>query len=332
MYQINSASIDVLQISSSLNVVSGVTLSATASWAYSSSQAVTASYALSANIDTSNFVTTSQTSSMTVATASWATQSLTASYVLTAQTASFVTTAQTASYIVTAQTASYVLNAVSASNANLLDGLDSTVFATTGSNTFKANQTISGSLVITGSQAITGSLSLTAGITGSLLGTASYATNALTASYIVTAQTASYVLTAQTASFVTTAQTASYVTIAQTASYYQVTMSRGGTIFNSSGITNNASYTVWRSPSSATVLGLYVYKDGASGSNTPINVWKNTSATPLTASNYNLTSTGSWVQVTSLQNTTFVAGDSLILLVSSSSATGVSVQVDMVKT
>ena len=50
-------------------------------------------------------------------------------------------------------------------------------------------------------------------ISGSLLGTSSFATTA------VTAQTASFVTTAQTASFVTTAQTASFVTTAQTASF-----------------------------------------------------------------------------------------------------------------
>lgn len=36
-----------------------------------------------------------------------------------------------------------------ANNANLLDGLDSTVFATTGSNQFKSDQTITGSVSIT---------------------------------------------------------------------------------------------------------------------------------------------------------------------------------------
>ena len=36
-----------------------------------------------------------------------------------------------------------------ANNANLLDGLDSTVFATTGSNQFKNNQSITGSVSIT---------------------------------------------------------------------------------------------------------------------------------------------------------------------------------------
>jgi hypothetical protein len=71
-------------------------------------------------------------------TASWAQNSITASYVLNAVSASFATSA---SHAQTAITASYVLNAVSASfvttssyaaNADLLDGRDSTVFATTG--------------------------------------------------------------------------------------------------------------------------------------------------------------------------------------------------------
>jgi hypothetical protein len=90
----------------------------------------------------------------TATTASYILQAVSASFATlaqTANTASFVTTAQTASFVTTAQTASYVLQAVSASNANLLDGLDSTVFATTGSNTFRGNQTITGSLSISGS-------------------------------------------------------------------------------------------------------------------------------------------------------------------------------------
>jgi hypothetical protein len=59
----------------------------------------------------------------------------------------------------------------------------------------------------------------TGAFTGSMLGTASYATQALSSSY---AQTASYVQTSQTASYVLSAsyaQTASYVQNAQTASY-----------------------------------------------------------------------------------------------------------------
>jgi hypothetical protein len=108
-----------------------------------------------------------------------------------------------------------------ASNADLLDGKDSTTFATTGSNTFIGNQIFSnGTIDINGylrysndnfqlyniaegespfniisSSAtfnvpvdikrittITGSLNVSGGITGSLLGTASYATNTLSAS------------------------------------------------------------------------------------------------------------------------------------------------------
>jgi len=72
---------------------------------------------------------------------------------------------------------------------------------------------------------VTGSLTVTEGITGSLLGTSSWANNAQTASYVTLAQTASYVLNAQTASYVLNAvsasyaTTASYITLAQTASY-----------------------------------------------------------------------------------------------------------------
>lgn len=99
-------------------------------------------------------------------------------------------------------------------------------------------------------QSLTGSLNVTEGITGSLLGTASYATQALSASYAISASyeinyetsssyantasyaetatsasyaaTASYVLNAVSSSFTTlaqTANTASYIVTAQTASF-----------------------------------------------------------------------------------------------------------------
>ena len=94
-----------------------------------------------------------------------------------------------------ATSASSAITAAFASNATLFDGLDSTVFATTGSNTFRGDQLISGSLRITGSASLTGSFnilgavsassftgSFTGSLTGSLIGTASWATNAVTAS------------------------------------------------------------------------------------------------------------------------------------------------------
>ena len=63
-------------------------------------------------------------------------------------------------------------------------------------------------VIVSGSDASLNSLYVSGGITGSLLGTSSFATLAQTsntASYIVTAQTASYVLQAVSASFATTA-------------------------------------------------------------------------------------------------------------------------------
>jgi len=76
---------------------------------------------------------------------------------------------------------------------------------------------------------VTGSLNVTAGITGSLLGTASYAS---TASFVTTAQTASYVKTAQTASFYGGSVTsASYATTAS----YALSSAGGGAAFPYTG-------------------------------------------------------------------------------------------------
>ena len=66
-------------------------------------------------------------------------------------------------------TASFVSTASYAQNSDLLDGLHSSVFATTGSNTFIGNQIITGSLFTTGSNTLIGSTTLT----GSLLITGS---------------------------------------------------------------------------------------------------------------------------------------------------------------
>jgi len=193
----------------------------------------------------------------------------TASYVLQAVSASFATlaqTANTASYVVTAQTASFVATASFAGNANLLDGLDSTIFATTGSNTFRANQIISGTLdvipagsataeltvtstgvkignivsdihTITGSVSVSGSVTAT-NFTGSILGTASFADRATSASFASTAQTAN------TASFVAAANVSGTVTSASyalTASFAQ----NGGTLNNAltfgTGLSGSAS-------------------------------------------------------------------------------------------
>ena len=190
-------------------------------------------------------------------TASYSTQALSASYwsgsVINASTASYIQTAQTASYVLQAQsasywsgsitnaaTASYVLNAISssfASTASSVNRLNQNVvisgsLTVTGSTNIIGNSgttllssnadtlVFTGSLFTTGSIISTGSLNILGGVTGSLLGTASYATQALSASYwsgsVINAATASYVQTAQTASYVLNAVSASH---ASTASY-----------------------------------------------------------------------------------------------------------------
>jgi hypothetical protein len=148
----------------------------------------------------------------------------TASYVLQAVSASFITTAQTASFVTTAQTASYVLNAVSASNANLLDGLDSTAFAVLSSaNNFTNNQTITGTLTVSPSsntelQVLTTGVKIgnvigdAHTITGSVGVSGSITATNFTGSILGTATTASYVLQAVSASFATTAATATSAT------------------------------------------------------------------------------------------------------------------------
>jgi hypothetical protein len=126
-------------------------LQGTASWANNAINTTSASYAL-----TSSYVLNAQS----------------ASYVLQAESASYwsgsIINAATASYVKNAETASYILNAVSASyaaNADLLDGKDSTIFATTGSNVFVGNQIITGSFTVSGSTTQIGNTTLTGSIT-----------------------------------------------------------------------------------------------------------------------------------------------------------------------
>jgi hypothetical protein len=134
-------------------------------------------------VNGSSAILTNQTSSMSVATAS---------FVANAQTASYVENAQTASYVQNAQSASYILNAVSAS------------YAASASNALNAQSASywSGSIINAA--------------------TASYVQNAQTASFVQNAQSASYVLNAVSASFATSASNASTATsssYALTASY-----------------------------------------------------------------------------------------------------------------
>jgi hypothetical protein len=168
------------------------------------------------------------------------------------------TTGFTGSLAGTASYATYALNV----------SIDTSSFATTGSNTFKGaqifqnnvtiqgtasiaylnvayesasiiyssgsnqlgdatndTQLIIGTTSISGSLNVTGSAGFTAGITGSLLGTASYASQANSASYSNTATSASYATSTTSASYAlvatsaTSATSASYATNSTSASY-----------------------------------------------------------------------------------------------------------------
>jgi hypothetical protein len=162
----------------------------------------------SLTVNGSDAILTNQTSSMSVATASFVTLAQTASYVENAQTASYVTQAQSASYwsgsIINAATASYVLQAQSASYWS-----GSIINATSASY---ANNATSASYALNATSA---SYSLTASYAANVPETASYALVANSSSYALTAsyaanvpETSSYALVANTASF---ALTASYI-------------------------------------------------------------------------------------------------------------------------
>ena len=108
-----------------------------------------------------------------------------------------------------------------------------------------SNITDDGTTIQLGSNTqVTGSLNVSVGITGSLFGTASWATNAITASYVVTAQTASYVLNAISSSYAATASlapnyvlnsvTSSFVTNSQTSSFVQNSQTSSMTVLSSS--------------------------------------------------------------------------------------------------
>jgi hypothetical protein len=172
-------------------------LQGTASNAVSASYALTASYV--ENAQTASYVlqavsaSFAQTASYALnvnpnATASYAINALSASY---AQTASYVQNAQTASYVQNAQTASYVLQAVSASfattasyvqNAQTASYVLQAVSASFATSASQAQSSVSASYALSSSYAISASQAQSSV-------SASYAlnaTNALTASYLNT--------------------------------------------------------------------------------------------------------------------------------------------------
>lgn len=152
----------------------------------------------------------------------------------------------------------------------------SSVIYSSGSNIFgdstQDTQTLVGTVLVSGSQSITGSLIVSGGITGSLLGTSSWAVNSITASFVTSSnvfgpfgsnsvQSASYAVSSsqtETASF---ASTASYVN-----PLYQTVVVSGAVRLDPSEDPGNIfpSSTFLYQSSSNTLLGndLYIRQNG----------------------------------------------------------------------
>ena len=129
---------------------------------------------------------------------------------LTASINSVISVSRTASYV-DSNNAYYAGTSQSFWSASISS---STIGTATISTINVTNLTAAGTVTLNGGLTI-GAGTITGNVTGSVFGTASWATQASTASYVVTANTASYVLNAVSSSF---ASTASYVATAQTAS------------------------------------------------------------------------------------------------------------------
>ena len=118
---------------------------------------------------------------------------------LTASIDSIISVSKTASYI-DSSNVYYTGTSQSFWSASI----SSSTIGTATVNTINVtNLTAAGTVTLNGGLTI-GAGTITGNVTGSVFGTASWATQASTASYVVTAQTASYVATAQTASSVST--------------------------------------------------------------------------------------------------------------------------------
>lgn len=116
---------------------------------------------------------------------------------LTASIDSVISVSRTASYV-DSNNAYYAGTSQSFWSASISS---STIGTATVSTLNVTNLTAAGTVLLNGGLTI-GAGTITGNVTGSVFGTASWATQASTASYVVTANTASYVATAQTASSV----------------------------------------------------------------------------------------------------------------------------------
>jgi hypothetical protein len=177
-----------------------------ASYAFTASSAISSSYAYTASSAISAFTASSSVSSSLAISASYA---FTASSAISAYTASSAVSSSQAISASYAFTASSAISAFTASSARSASLAISASYAFTASSAISSSYALtasyalnsipafpySGSAQITGSLGITGSVNASQGFTGSLFGTASWATNFLTSSVT----SASYAFTASSA-------------------------------------------------------------------------------------------------------------------------------------
>jgi hypothetical protein len=192
----------------------------------SSSYATTASYA---NVATSASFADSAIS------ASYALNATSASYALNATSASWITGSNVIGVVSNATSASYALSSSFAYQAQTASSADNlTVRGTITAQTLVV-QTITSSIdLVTGSLIVSGTLNAYGGITGSLLGTASFANSssnadtansaslaqqAISSSYSLVATSASYALNATSASWITGSNVVGVVSNSTSASY-----------------------------------------------------------------------------------------------------------------
>jgi len=224
----------------------------------------TGSINISGSVTISGSITATSFTGSLLGTASYARQALSSSYANNATSASYALTstsasfATTASYANIATSASYSATSSYANNFTvagtltaqtlIVQTVTSSIIYASGSNQLgdATNDTqlligttkITGSLQVTGSSNLSGSLNVSNGITGSLLGTASYASNALSASYATQALSASYAPSALSSSY---AVTSSFATTAS----YASTVPGSGVAGNISGnATNITAFTI----------------------------------------------------------------------------------------
>jgi hypothetical protein len=108
------------------------------------------------------------------------------------------------------------------------------------------------------------------------------------------------------------------------------TFVKGGTFFQTSGITTTANVIVWRAPFACTVTNVRGYRVGGSGAT--INARLNGASNHLSSA-LSLTSADTWMDGGVVQNTAYAAGDKLEIMLASvsGSPTQICIMVEFTK-